>query len=231
MNYLWEAMFMADGQGIPRERIRFLAARDGSAYMEVSHMFLNQEQFDDNCQLQVNLYYRFYDIFKELYQPEMREFLSLRESLTNLILHLLAGNDTLSGMTREEYYKKLLYEDLKREAFGEAVAEAIALFDQKERELILSGLLRQYQTGSSLDIFNDMVEELIPQNIIYRSNENFYEILVYIGVKKEKKISCKMDFLVRMFVDLPYHVDIYYEYHFGILDVEATMRIDEIALC
>ena len=76
-----------------------------------------------------------------------------------------------------------------------------------------------------------MVEELIPQNIIYRSNENFYEILVYIGVKKEKRISGKMDFLVRMFVDLPYHVDIYYECHFGIIGMESTMRIDEIALC
>ena len=28
MNYLWEAVFMADGQGIPRERIRFLAAKE-----------------------------------------------------------------------------------------------------------------------------------------------------------------------------------------------------------
>ena len=83
MNYLWEAVFMADGQGIPRERIRFLAAKDYSAYMEVSHMFLNQDAFDDDCRLEVNPYYRFYDIFKELYQPEMREFLSLRESLTN----------------------------------------------------------------------------------------------------------------------------------------------------
>ena len=55
----------------------------------------------------------FYDIFKELYQPEMREFLSLRESLTNLIFHVLAGNDILSGMTREEYYKKLLYQDFQ----------------------------------------------------------------------------------------------------------------------
>ena len=112
MNYLWEAVFMADGQGIPRERIRFLAAKDYSAYMEVSHMFLNQDAFDDDCRLEVNPYYRFYDIFKELYQPEMREFLSLRESLTNLIFHVLAGNDILSGMTREEYYKKLLYQDL-----------------------------------------------------------------------------------------------------------------------
>ena len=75
-----EAVFMADGQGIPRERIRFLAAKDYSAYMEVSHMFLNQDAFDRrHGRLEVNPYYRFYDIFKELYQPEMREFLSLRE--------------------------------------------------------------------------------------------------------------------------------------------------------
>ena len=35
MNYLWEAVFMADGQGIPRERIRFLAAKDYGANMVV----------------------------------------------------------------------------------------------------------------------------------------------------------------------------------------------------
>lgn len=231
MNYLWEVMLMANAQGIPREHIRFLAAKDYSAYMEVSHLFLNQEQVEEGCQIQVNPYYRFYDIFKELYQPEMREWLSLRESLTNLILHVLAGNDRLSGMTREEYCKKLLYEDLKRGAFGGAAAEAISFFHHQEREILLSGLLRQYQTGSSLDLFNDMVEELIPQHIIYRSNKNAYEILVYVGVKKEKKIAGKMNFLVKMFVDLPYQVDIYYEYHFGILGVEETMKLDEIALC
>ena len=111
------------------------------------------------------------------------------------------------------------------------MAESVSLFGRKDREIILSGLLRQYQTGSSLDIFKDMIEALIPENIVYHSNENFYEILVYVGVKKEKNVAAKMKFLVKMFVDLPYHVDIYYEYHFGIIGVEPTMKIDEIALC
>ena len=105
------------------------------------------------------------------------------------------------------------------------------MLNREEQEIILSGLLRQYQTGSSLDIFKDMVEALIPENIIYHSNENFYEILVYIGARKEKRIASRVEFLVDMFVDLPYHVDIYYEHHFGILGVEPTMKIDEIALC
>ena len=105
------------------------------------------------------------------------------------------------------------------------------MLDGDEREIVLSGLLRQYQTGSSLDIFKDMMEALILDNIVYQSNENFYEILVYIGIKKEKQITTKVEFLVKMFVGLPYHVDFYYEHHFGIIDVEPTMKIGEIALC
>ena len=40
-----------------------------------------------------------------------------------------------------------------------------------------------------------------------------------------------MDFLIKIFVDLPYHVDIYYQHHFGIIGVDTTMKIDQIALC
>ena len=231
MNYLWEVIVMAYAQEIPRQSIRFLVAKNYSAYMEISNVFLNQQQLTDGYTVEVNPYYRFFDIFREIYGPEIKEFPKLRESLTNLVFHLLAENDVLSGMTKEEYYKKLLYQDLKQKAFGETAAEAICFLNQQEREIVLSGLLRQYQTGSSLDIFNDMIQELIPNNIIYRSNENFYEILVYIGAKKEKSITCKMDFLIKMFVDLPYHVDIYYQHHFGIIGVDTTMKIDQIALC
>lgn len=231
MNYLWEVFLKAEEQGIPKEHIQFLTAKNYSAYMEVSDTFLNQKELAGFPRIEVNPYYRFYDIFKELYQPENREFPDLKKSLTNLILHLLAGNDSLAGMTKEEYYKKLLYQDIKGGAFGKDAAESVSLFVRNEREIILSGLLRQYQTGSSVDIFKDMVEALIPENIVYHSNENFYEILVYVGLKKGKQIADKMDFLVKMFVDLPYHVDIYYEHHFGIIGVEETMRTDEIALC
>ena len=105
------------------------------------------------------------------------------------------------------------------------------MLNREEREIVLSGLLRQYQTGSSLDIFKDMMEALIPDNIVYQSNENFYEIFVYVGGKRNKKMEVIMSFLIQMFVELPYQVDIYYEHHFGILGIEETMQIDEITLC
>jgi len=231
MNYLWEVLLGARQQGIDESGIRFTVGKEYSAYMEVSDPFLNQERLETGQVVEVNPYYRFYDIFKGLYQPEMQEYANLRESLTNLIFHQLAENDAVSGMTREEYYKKLLYRDLMDGAYGRAAKEAAEILDRDEREIVLSGLLRQYQTGSSLDIFKDMMESLIPENIVYHSNESFHEIFVYVGGKKNKKTETKMNFLLQMFIELPYHVDIYYEHHFGILGVEATMRIDEITLC
>ena len=231
MNYLWEVFLGARLQKIEESHIRFVMAGEYSAYMEVSCPFLNQKEVEAGQVVEVNPYYRFYDIFKELYHPQMKEYGKLRDSVTNLIFHQLAENDTMSGMTREEYYKKLLFRDLMDGVYGTVAKEAAEMLDRNEREIVLSGLLRQYQTGSSLDIFKDMMEALIPDNIVYQSNDNFYEIFVYVGGKKNKRVETKMNFLLLMFMELPYQVDLYYEYHFGIIGMEETMQINEITLC
>ncbi|MEY8356566.1 hypothetical protein AALB39_24885 [Lachnospiraceae bacterium 54-53] len=231
MNYLWEVMLQLKKQGMPERELRFKMPREFSPYMELSTPCLNQKTLEEGSVLEVNPYYRFYNIFKDFYKPDSHEFPKLKENLFHLIFHQLMQNDALSGMTREEYHKKLLYQDLLENAFGVQAKEAVTLFDRDERETVLSGLLKQYETGSSLDMFKDMMEALIPNNIVYHSSQNSYEILVYIGCRKEKTIVDKMNFLTRMFVELPYHVDIYYEYHFGIMGIEETMGMDEIILC
>lgn len=234
MNFLWEVSLAADRQGIGKQRIVFRMAERFSPYMEVSCPCLNQRELEEageEIAVEVNPYCRFYDIFKHLYHPEMREYHALRKSLTNLIFHQLAENDVLSGMTREEYYKKLLYRDFLDNRFGAAAKSAIGLFDRSEREILLSGLLRQYQTGSSLDVFKDMLEELIDDNILYRSNDDPYELMIYIGRKRDRELAAKVDFLIEMFVGPAFRTEIYYGNHFGIIGVGGTMEIDEIAVC
>ena len=231
MNYLWEVMLALKKSGVPKNSIRFQMPLDFSAYMELSGSYLNQKEIEEGDIIEINPYYRFYNIFKDFFRPDQKEFPKLKENLFHLIFHQLMQNDGVSGMTREEYYKKLLYQDLTNQAFGTQAREAMALFCREEQEILLSGLLKQYETGSSLDMFKDMMEALIPGNIVYHSNQNSYEILIYIGQKKEKEIVKKIDFLTNKFLELPYHVDIYYEYHFGIIGMADTMEIDEIILC
>lgn len=231
MNYLWEVMLKAKKMGIQERDIQFQVSRTYSAYMEVSYPYMNQDTLGDNTVVEINPYFRFYSIFKNLYQPDMNEYPMSRKSLTNLIFHQLAENDVVSGMTKEAFYKKMLFQDFVDNMYGPMAMASMNLFDRNEREIILSGLLRQYETGSSLDIFKDMMEELVANNIVYRNNDNFHEIMVYIGQKYDKTVAAKMDHLIQLFVEIPYTVEIYYEYHFGIIGIDETMRIDEIAIC
>lgn len=231
MNYLWECMLQIMQQEVPEKHVRFQIAKEYSPYMELSLPYLNQGSIEDDIVIEVNPYYRFYDIFKNLYDPTLIDFKQLRESLTNLIFHSLSQNDLLSGMTRMEYLKKLLYQDIENCVYGEFYKNAISYFTRDERELILSGIIRQQQMGSSLDIFKNITTALISNIIIYHNNDKTHEILIFIGQKKTNELERKMAFLIRMFLKIHYKAELYYEYHFGIIGVEETMMIDEVSLC
>ena len=231
MNYLWEVILLAKQMGIPEGEIRFRKAEVYSAYMEISNLYLNQEYLNESKIVEVNPYLRFFEIFKDCFPTEEDVYPELRDRLLNIILHEIAQNDSLSGMTREEYYKKFLYRDFLEGIYGAAYKSIFELFNRNEQELMLCNMLRLYETGNSLMLFKDMMNALIDNNIIYINNQNPYEIIIYIGQKKRREIELKIQFMMGTFLDICYQVEIYYEYHFGIIGIEDTMIMDNIAMC
>ena len=165
-----------------------------------------------------------------MYQPDQKEFPYLRNSLTNLIIHMLAENDARRGMTKEEYYKKLLIRDIQSGVFGNEAINVFVHMEQEEQNKLMSGWLRSYRTGSSLAIFIDMIHSLIDNSIVYHNNDFPEELLVYTSSRKNDELEQRLKFLIELFLDIQYHIEIYYEYHFGIIGIEDTMQIDEIAL-
>ena len=230
MRELWEVVLEAKKEQIPLKDLRFVHEGKGRAYMELSLPFINQEELQGEKVIGVNTYCRFYSIFKHMYQPDQKEFPYLRNSLTNLILHLLAENDARRGMTKEEYYKKLLIRDIQTGVFGKEAIQVFAHMEKEEQDKLMSGWLRSYRTGSSLAIFIDMVHSLIDNSIVYHNNDFPEELLVYTSSKKTDELEQCLQFLIELFLDIQYRVEIYYEYHFGIIGMEDTMQIDEIAL-
>lgn len=231
MNYLWEILLQAKAQGIKKEEIVFRPARRYSPYMELSEEYLNINALDEPCVVELNPNYRFHRIFGELYHPDVEDYPELREGLFRLLMHQLGENDIRMGMTREEYYKKLLGTALAEGVYGEESAKAFGLFLGEDREVLLEGMLTMYRTGDSMELFRKVMTALIPNCIVYNSNDNPYEILVYIGRRKNEALERKVNFLLDQFVNLRYQVELYYEYHFGIIGIEETMRVGEIAIC
>ena len=230
MRELWEVVLEAKKEQIPLKNLRFVHEEKGSAYMELSLPFINQDELQGETTIGVNTYCRFYSIFKHMYQPDQKEFPYLRNSLTNLIIHMLAENDARRGMTKEEYYKKLLIRDIQSGVFGNEAINVFVHMEQEEQNKLMSGWLRSYRTGSSLAIFIDMIHSLIDNSIVYHNNDFPEELLVYTSSKKNDELEQRLQFLIELFLDIQYRVEIYYEYHFGIIGMEDTMQIDEIAL-
>lgn len=230
MKYLWEVALEAQKENIPLESIRFVHSTNSSAYMELALPYLNQMGFNEGVEIEVNTYFRFYSIFKNVFSPEQREFSSLLASLTNLMLHILMENDVRKGMTKEEYYKKMLILDIENGVIGETAKKIFPILKKEEQEILLSGWLRNYQVGNSLAIFIDMVHGLIDDSIVYHNNDCPNEILIYTALKKTIETEVKIHCLVDLFLDIEYQLEIFYEYHFGIIAIDDTMVIDEIAL-
>jgi len=230
MNYLWEAMLYLKEEGVESHQVRFQVAKVYSAYMEVSNVFLNQTSLEDNGILEVNPFYRFWEIFKDLYAPEATDRIEIKESITNIVLHQLAENDCKSGMTKEFYYKKLLYEDFIVGRYSKDIKVLLELFSDREKEVILSAILCQYEAGSSLDLFKHILSSFIDDNIVYSNRSNPNELIVFIGSKREGILEKKIEFLIAMFLDIRYQITLYFEYHFGIIGVDETMIIDRIAM-
>lgn len=232
MRQLWEVLLEAGKEHIPEVEIRFIHASMGSGYMELSLPCINQTWLHDSekkeIPIEVNTYYRFYDIFKNMFPPEQIEYPALRASLTNLILHMLAQNDIKKGMTKEDYHKKLLMQEILEGRFGETAKSVFYAMSREQQEILLSGWMNSFRVGSALPIFLDMIHGLVEDSIVYHNMECPNEVLIYTGLKKERKLEQRIQFLIDTFLDIQYHVEIFYEYHFGIIGVEETIFIIRI---
>lgn len=230
MKYLWEVVLAAKEESIPLKSLYFVHTQNSSPYMEVSLPCINQKELYGKKEVEVNSYYRFYSIFKTMFSPEMEENVDMRNSITNLVLHMLAENDVRKGMTKEEYYKKMLIADIETEVFGKKAKKVFQEMEKQKKERLLSGWLRSYKVGSSLTIFIDMIQSLIDDSIVYHNNERSEEILIYTRLENTEEIEQRIQFLIDLFLEIKYRVEVYYKCHFGIIGIEETMKIDKIAM-
>lgn len=231
MNYLWEILLQAKAQGIEEKDIHFRQARSYSPYMELAEECLNITRLEEPCYVELNPNYRFQKVFQELFHPEVTDYPALRKGLFQLLIHQIGENDIRAGMTREEYYKKMLGQAFADGTYGTKKQEAYRLFCGKEREILLEGILTLYREGDSIELFRRVMTALIPRCIVYVSNDDPYEILIYVGAKQTEELKKKADFVIEAFLNIRYQPELYYVYHFGIIGMEETMQVGEIAIC
>ncbi|MBQ6887089.1 MAG: hypothetical protein IJN54_06215 [Lachnospiraceae bacterium] len=229
MNYAWEAVLLAEKDKRNRDELRFVEASAPSPYIEVSVTDLNMESPEED-RIEINPLYRFEDVFGQLFDKNIEDMMQTRELFFDVCMHYIVQLDLREGLSKEDYYYSLIAEDINSGKYDEAVRRRFELFELAEQKVILRTYLRLLKTGNYLEEFRKAMTKLYPHAFIYENNETAYELLVYLGVKETDKERERITLLREMFLPMQETVHFFYEYHFGIIDVDETMVIDEVVI-
>ncbi|HPD01726.1 MAG TPA: hypothetical protein PLA01_10310 [Acetivibrio sp.] len=228
MNYVWDITINLRQAGRDEKDVKFIAAKSYSPYMELSQTEINFDRIEK--EIEVNPYYRFYEIFKDLFNINNQEDMELRETLFDILMHFLSDIDTLQGMTKREFYIRFCLRDIANGVLGSGIKKGFEIFNYKEKVIIAENLIKLYKTGQMLYLLKDTVRKIFKYSKIYANYETKDELLFYIPYARSSVNEEKMNFILDFFLPVKFRTEIYWKDHFGIIGVEESMIIDSIAL-
>ena len=96
MQYIWEVVLAAEKNGIREADLRYEVAEVRSPYLEVSFCDLNTQTVEQTV-VEVNPFYRFFDIFSEILDINQKGYEKTREIFVDTVFHYLALTDLRMG--------------------------------------------------------------------------------------------------------------------------------------
>ncbi len=228
MNYIWDLLIKAEDEGLSKKDIYFHLAEVYSPYMELSPQLLNAQDIEQH--VEVNPYYRYYEIFNNLFHPDNTTNIEFRDYLFDIALHFLAEIDRMQGMNKREFFIRFILKEIEANVFGNLVRDNIHAFTKKEQEIVVLNMLRLYQTGEEIYLLKDTLKRLFKHCIIYVKSEEQDELLLYIPQKQTEQNQRKVQLVQEIFLPIGFHIEVYWQYHFGIMGAEETMKLDRIVL-
>lgn len=229
MNYAWEAALAADEAGVRREDIRYVPVRNGSPYTEITMETINSKGLE-NKRVEVNPLYRFSGEFSSLFDINLEGYETTRQLFFEVTIQYLIQLDLRQGLSKQEYALRFLLHDLLEGVCGSQAAQVLKQFEKAKTRRLLRLILKLYQCGSSIYLFREVMRCMYPESLVYASNEAVRQVLVYIGVKETERERERLEFLQDMFLPINYQVFLFWEHHFGIIDVDETMWMDEMVV-
>lgn len=229
MQYIWEVVLAAEKNGIRETDLEYRQAETWSPYLEVSFCDLNADTIEQNV-VEVNPFYRFFDIFDGILDINQRDYGKTREIFLDAVFHYLAHTDLRMGMSKEDYYLRFLAGEFEKGQLGRSAKMAFETFSVNEKKYVMLALMDVTNTKNYLEIFKSLFRKIYRDSMIYVGMDSANELYIYVGREETPEERRKVQFLLDTFLPIGVRTEIFYAEHFGILDVEETMVLDTILL-
>ena len=234
MNFLWDIVLQAKEQGIEERELLFRQAREYSPFYEQSFPCINETTVDSGV-IELNLLYRFADMFQDILAPETLglaegEYQEFSAYFIDAALHAILYTDLRHGLTKRELYIRKILEELLDGEFWKEASENFRQIEHLKRNRLAALLLAQMETGSSLILFRRAVLVLYPDAMLYQIKEERKKLLLYLSCPKTEVGERIIQFVKDMFLPIRFELRVFWQYHFGIIGVDETMQLDGMAL-
>ena len=229
MNYAYEIVKKAHTQGIKTESLFFCQAKQYSPWYEQSFPCLNQKTIEDTT-IEINGLFRYFRLFHRLLHQEIAVYPELRRYMFDLFIHFLCELDLHKDLTREDFYVYRLEYEMLEGIFGAEYARVLAGMQDWERKNAVKLVYRQMAMRVTLSGFRKAVRLFYPDALLYQMREKETQLLLYLGIRKTAKETEKVNFLIGLFLPLGFDLRIFWDKHFGVVGVGATMQPDSIEI-
>ena len=212
----------------------FKPAESFSPYYEQSFEKINQRNVE-SIDVEINPLYRFAAIFEYLIHPDVKDLVFADQKnfinyYFDLLTHILVEIDLCHGMTRREFYVRKIRREMLEGIFGEIVQDGMRQLKKDKQLAVADELLCVMEVGSSVHSFCHIMKQIFHGCIVYQSRAHPQRLFVYIETDRDDSLQKQWRLLRETFLPIDMEVRDFWGNHFGIIDLEETMRLDAIAL-
>lgn len=225
----YEYILYAKENGMREADITFVPAESFSPYIECQSDVINQINILESKKIEVNPFYRYEQVFAELLAVDSENIMNeIKGFIFDFWIHEIYKIERLSGMTRKSFEKSYLINEIANGLLGTKVKREFELFDNEEKTALIYQIIHLYSGGDSRVLFCSALKAFLTNIFVYTLNED--KILLFVGEKESTILRKKISFTKDIFLPIEMQVDIFWDRHFGVFEVEETMVLDEIEL-
>lgn len=229
MNYLKDIIIESEEKKIDKTKIKYYMPEHISPYLEINEDNLNLINLDNSKEnlIGVNPYFRNEKIFWDFMSPDITNFKRLKDMLFNIISHLTGETDFFYIKRLSDFEKKKIEKSILSYEYGEFIKNTYLNLSKPEKEIVLEELSKMYRLGSNMERFLSALTEFFPRNISYDYVEEKNTMNLFLPQKESEYNIKKLEFLKELFLPINLKIRVYWEYHFLIIGVDGTAKLDE----
>ena len=154
-----------------------------------------------------------------------------KKNIENNAINYLQELDFVSGTTVIDVICEKISEDIKKGILGISLKKYFLLLNSEEQQYIALLIYNEkINNVNCMKNFRLGIKYFFIDSLIYRQRSEKNKIIVYINKPKNRSNIAKIKTLELLCLELGMELKVFWENHFGVVNVDETAKIDEIAV-